>query len=50
MENNYNLDEVIKQSTWTKDLKIALAKKGFQSLDIKYYTGGTSAIISAFKI
>jgi demethylmenaquinone methyltransferase/2-methoxy-6-polyprenyl-1,4-benzoquinol methylase len=46
----YNLDEVIKRSTWTKDLKIALEKKGFQSLDVKYYTGGTSAIISAFKI
>jgi demethylmenaquinone methyltransferase/2-methoxy-6-polyprenyl-1,4-benzoquinol methylase len=46
----YNLDEVIKRSTWTKDLKIALEKKGFESLDVKYYTGGTSAIISAFKI
>ena len=46
----YNLDEVIKRSTWTNDLKIALEKKGFQSLDVKYYTGGTSAIISAFKI
>lgn len=46
----YNLDEVIRRSTWTKDLKIALEKKGFRSLDVKYYTGGTSAIISAFKI
>ena len=46
----YNLDGVIKRSTWTKDLQIALKKKGFQSLDVKYYTGGTSAIISAFKI
>jgi demethylmenaquinone methyltransferase / 2-methoxy-6-polyprenyl-1,4-benzoquinol methylase len=46
----YNLNEVIKRSTWTNDLKIALEKKGFQSLDVKYYTGGTSAIISAFKI
>lgn len=46
----YNLDEVIKQTTWTKDLKIALEKKGFRSLDVKYYTGETSAIISAFKI
>ncbi len=46
----YNLDEVIKQSTWTRDLKIALEKKGFRSLDIKYYTCQTSALISAFKI
>jgi hypothetical protein len=29
---------------------MALEKKGFQSIDIKYYTGGTAAIISAFKI
>ena len=46
----YNLDEVIRQSTWIKDLKIALENKGFRSLNVKYYTGGTSAIISAFKI
>jgi demethylmenaquinone methyltransferase / 2-methoxy-6-polyprenyl-1,4-benzoquinol methylase len=46
----YNLDVVIKHSTWTQDLKMALEKKGFQSIDIKYYTGGTAAIISAFKI
>ena len=46
----YNLDVVIKHSTWTQDLKVALEKKGFQSIDIKYYTGGTAAIISAFKI
>ncbi len=46
----YNLDEVIKQSTWTRDLKIALEKKGFRSMDIKYYTFQTSALISAFKI
>ena len=46
----YNLDEVIKQSTWTRDFKIALEKKGFRSLDIKYYTAQTCALISAFKI
>lgn len=46
----YNLDVVIRHSTWTQDLKMALERKGFQSLDIKYYTGGTAAIISAFKI
>ena len=46
----YNLDEVIKQSTWTRDLKIALEKKGFRFMDIKYYTFQTSALISAFKI
>jgi ubiquinone/menaquinone biosynthesis C-methylase UbiE len=45
-----NLDIVIKDSTWTQDLKMELKKKGFQILDIKYYTGGTAAIISAFKI
>ena len=46
----YNLDVVVKNSRWTQDLKMALEKKGFQSIDIKYYTGGTAAIISAFKI
>jgi len=45
-----NLDAIIKNSKWIQDLKMALEKKGFQSLDIKYYTGGTVAIISAFKI
>ena len=45
----YNLDKVIKHSTWTRDLKLALEKKGFRSLDIKYFTYGTAAIISAFK-
>ena len=46
----YNLDKVIKYSTWTQDLKLALEKKGFESLDVKYYTYGTAAIITAFKI
>ncbi|HET7642874.1 MAG TPA: class I SAM-dependent methyltransferase [Nitrososphaeraceae archaeon] len=45
-----NLDAIIKNSKWIQDLKMALEKKGFQSLDIKYYTGGTVAIMSAFKI
>jgi demethylmenaquinone methyltransferase/2-methoxy-6-polyprenyl-1,4-benzoquinol methylase len=45
-----NLDAIIKSSRWVQDLKIALEKKGFQSVDVKYYTGGTVAIISAFKI
>ena len=39
-----------KNNSIIKDLKIALEKKGFRSLDIKYYTCQTSALISAFKI
>jgi len=46
----YNLDQIIKHSTWIQDLKMALEKKGFQSINVKYFTYGTAARISAFKI
>ncbi|MGD1836592.1 MAG: class I SAM-dependent methyltransferase, partial [Nitrososphaeraceae archaeon] len=44
-----NLDAVIKNSKWTENLIADLKKKGFQSIDCKYYTLKTSAIILAQK-
>jgi demethylmenaquinone methyltransferase/2-methoxy-6-polyprenyl-1,4-benzoquinol methylase len=44
-----NLDKVIKEVKWTKELLDALSNKGFKSITIKSYTLGTSAIVLAIK-
>lgn len=45
-----DLDKLIKNSRWEKDLKDELKKTGFKDIDIAYQTGGTSAIIIAKKL
>jgi len=43
------LDSVIKESRWEKQLQTSLRKKGFGAVSCKYYSLGTSAIVSAEK-
>ena len=45
-----DLDKIIKNSKWTENLITALKTKGFVSVECKYYTWKTSAIILARKI
>ena len=43
------LDNVIKESDWADQTITALRDRRFQNIDFRYYTGGTSAMVSAAK-
>ena len=43
------LDDVIKESDWADQTITALRDRRFQNIDVRYYTGGTSAMVSAEK-
>lgn len=43
------LDRVIRESRWESQLQTLLLKKGFRAVSCKYYSLGTSAIVSAQK-
>lgn len=43
------LDNVIKESDWADQTITALRDRRFQNIDVMYYTGGTSAMVSAEK-
>jgi demethylmenaquinone methyltransferase / 2-methoxy-6-polyprenyl-1,4-benzoquinol methylase len=43
------LDDVIVHSEWVKNLISELQQVGFESITCKYYTWGTSAIVSGLK-
>jgi demethylmenaquinone methyltransferase/2-methoxy-6-polyprenyl-1,4-benzoquinol methylase len=44
-----DLDDVIKESDWVNQTIISLRDRKFQNVGCRYYTGGTSAMISAEK-
>lgn len=43
------LDSVVKESRWEKQLQTSLLEKGFRVVSCKYYSLGTSAIVFAEK-
>ncbi|MDQ3847427.1 MAG: methyltransferase domain-containing protein [Thermoproteota archaeon] len=43
------LDDVIKKSDWVDQTIVALKKRQFENVNCKWYTGGTSALVSAEK-
>ncbi|MFL6362999.1 MAG: hypothetical protein ACJ709_06120, partial [Nitrososphaeraceae archaeon] len=43
------LDEVIEKSDWVNQTIAALKRRKFQNVDCKWYTVGTSALVSAEK-
>jgi ubiquinone/menaquinone biosynthesis C-methylase UbiE len=43
------LDDVIVHSEWVKNLMRELQQVGFESITSKYYTWGTSAIVTGLK-
>ena len=43
------LDDVIVHSEWVKNLMRELQQVGFESITCKYYTWGTSAIVTGLK-
>ena len=45
----YGLPELLRQTTWLRDLPVVLEEKGFTAIEVEHLTLGASALVTAIR-